>query len=825
MKSYRTIAGVVMLVVVLLLGAGVWRVGLPSERAVGSPPTSRIPEAPERTGDSTISSTDGSHSNAETPGLDARRFLVQGGEVRFYFDRAALEALSIGFVARGAIGEAANGRRVAFNIEPSSTLEIVAVSGVISKVVAGRVQTSGALLLDRPGDRVVIGNFAIGVEGSGRYVVASTLDHNRDEVVVFEMTSVMVDFVRRTGELRIVGELAVSAPWAREADIPQAARVEIGTVLIEAGTLPMEYEVTAVGTAVEEDDGSVVSSVPLPAIGPDVIVANLQEVLHYGSVGDVHAYAIGTDACNIGDERASWIAGTNEHPVIVQNLYRLKDDRFEQVGMSWVKHGFYAVSWDTCGECLDPTDGTELGVGCSDPYSAGLNGVQTNMSLRSDVNAHTGYFPYPWTAPAPEPVIGKRLQVHATDLDPALNEGALYFLQGHYVMADDAAAGNNDNNASYRPATVSAAFAVTPVGSTQPGDPAVRAWQDTDPSVTEVAIRVPDEGLFILAGKATDLGAGTWRYSYALQNLNSDRSGRSFTVPLPYGDAAISNIGFHDVDYHSGEIYDLTDWTAVVEDGAITWSTEQFEFNANANALRFSTLYNFYFDANVAPGTAKITLGLFKPGTPTAVTALTVGPGILDPPNLPAAPHNLRKNRYISFDPGVLGNVAFRVEMTASDFFPESTGILGWVGEPDETGITRFVDEPIFRADWPEVVHVGDCAIIPAAVYEVRASSDGATFGEALSLQTAARPTPAWWADCVGAMEGGVWTAPNGFVNFDDISAAVQFFTSAPTAPHLTWVDLEPEVPNAVLNFADIQQIVYAFQGEPYPFSDPASCP
>ena len=59
----------------------------------------------------------------------------------------------------------------------------------------------------------------------------------------------------------------------------------------------------------------------------------------------------------------------------------------------------------------------------------------------------------------------------------------------------------------------------------------------------------------------------------------------------------------------------------------------------------------------------------------------------------------------------------------------------------------------------------------------------------------------------------------------DDVMAAVQKFQQLENAPHLTWVDLDGEIPNAVLNFTDIFWIVQGFKGEPYPFSDPAECP
>jgi len=48
--------------------------------------------------------------------------------------------------------------------------------------------------------------------------------------------------------------------------------------------------------------------------------------------------------------------------------------------------------------------------------------------------------------------------------------------------------------------------------------------------------------------------------------------------------------------------------------------------NANANALRWGTLYNFRFTVNVEPDTTTATIGLFKPGPFNSVQATTIGP-------------------------------------------------------------------------------------------------------------------------------------------------------------------------------------------------------
>ena len=120
------------------------------------------------------------------------------------------------------------------------------------------------------------------------------------------------------------------------------------------GTVSLEVSLDATGGLStgrdlrEEASDGVTEDKSALRIGPDVVIGDLYEVLRLGRVGDITAYAVGTNACNYGDERASWVSYTNDHPVIAQNMFRLKDGRFEQIGLSWVKHGFYAVSLDFC---------------------------------------------------------------------------------------------------------------------------------------------------------------------------------------------------------------------------------------------------------------------------------------------------------------------------------------------------------------------------------------------------------------------------------------------------------------------------------------------
>lgn len=564
----------------------------------------------------------------------AKRFLVVDGMVTFEFDPLELDRLSLAFIAQGEIPEASTETSITFPVDASTTLEFQLDADGVMGIAGGTLATCGALLLDQPGDRIVLGNLVIDAAPDGNLSVKSTLEDRENPEPAFDLHTVFIEPHATRGRLWLIAELSVAEPMAaRLQQNTAAADGVVGRLILDANIAgPLNVDDLATPTC--RDEASIVEGLDgVASVGPDVLVADLQGTYRFDRVGDITAYAVATNACNIGTLRASWIANTNKHPVIIQNLYRLDDRGFQQIGMSWVKHGFYAVSQSLCSPCNDPTDGSQLGVGCSDPYTASLNGVQTNMSPRSTVNGHTGYFPYPWSAPVQSTIV-RRLQVHDVDLDPALNPNARYFVEGHYVTADDAAAGNQDNNASYREIRVTNPtpnpnniynLTINSAWTTRRGQAAVRAWQDADPEVAETDIRVPGEGLFILAADVVPTGTGTWRYRYALQNLNSDRSARSFSVQLPLG-GTVANTTFHDVEYHSGEPYDGTDWAAVFDGGYLKWSTVAYDVNPNANALRFDAIYSFSFESNVEPGAGKVTLGLFKPGTPTEVTTTAIGP-------------------------------------------------------------------------------------------------------------------------------------------------------------------------------------------------------
>jgi hypothetical protein len=375
--------------------------------------------------------------------------------------------------------------------------------------------------------------------------------------------------------------------------------------------------------------------------GPDVTVFAFTNVSSFGSANGFAGYSIGTTSCNRGDTPLNWCsssggcapgATSKDHPVIAQNLYRIKNGRFEQIGMSWLKHGFLSLNQGVGGctgsagqSCTSPpAGGRQLGVGCTDPYDASLNGSRP-LGRRSDVNATTGVFPYPYSSPGgPYTAYDQRIKVATADVDPASNAGATYFAEGQYIAGDDAIAGNALNNASHRQVTVGGApsYTLTMTGTFFEQLPAIFAWPAQDPTVEMIRVDVPGGSVverYNVARKVTDLGDGHWHYEFAVHNMNSDRSARSFLVEFPSA-TTFTNVGFKGIEHHSGEPYAIDSWTTSSSPNVLTWSTDTFATNPNAHALRFATLFNFWFDADQPPADSIVNaLDLFKPGDPPSV--------------------------------------------------------------------------------------------------------------------------------------------------------------------------------------------------------------
>src|SRR2546429_7348465 len=455
------------------------------------------------------------------------------------------------------------------------------------------------------------------------------------------------------------GRLLISKEFANALGRPSDDGSVAGTISIGAAMQPAEITQLSHGQAQSVrmpplqhalSQGTPQTLVP----GPDVIVGDIESFEQpQGAVnGNFVGLGVGTVSCNNGDQPIDWhpLPNTN-HPVIPQNLYRMSGggdhtERFEQIGQSWMKHAFFALEEFICGTCnTSPpcVTGDQLCPGCADTYVASLNYDQDLIGSRAWVNPFTGVFP---SNPDPNNHAGHnhtgtshRVTVATSDLIPGQNPGATYFAEADYISPTEytwcqAHPGqcNMYNNVSYRPFTVSGGpttFTFGAAGLTVRMQPAIQTWASTGATVAQVEPDPGNDGIWFMGYKVTNPSAGVWHYEYALSNQNLDRAIQSLCVPE--GGANISNIAFHappqepawpNEGTFNNQGYSSTPWAVDQSGGSITWSTETFATNQNANAIRFGTLYNFRFDSNFPPSGTTANISFFKTGPPVSVKVL-----------------------------------------------------------------------------------------------------------------------------------------------------------------------------------------------------------
>ena len=441
------------------------------------------------------------------------------------------------------------------------------------------------------------------------------------------------------------GKLLISEEFAKALGRPAEAGAIAGRISITANMYLIESETLvngAVQSAVLPPAQRGGAQVPNAVPGPDVIVGDLPSMQQFGTSGTQVGLGVGTTSCNNGMVDLNWFALPQvDHPVIPQNLYRMSggatnDDRFEQIGQSWLKHAFTALTENACGFGCNGTGGTHLGVGCSDPYSASLNASQSGLGSRTFVNPFTGAYPSTARDHTGHTHSGTshRILVEMSDLDTTMNPGATYYAEAQYVTPHEYAwcqthpgECNMYNNASYRRFNVSGTttFTFSAVGSTVRTIPAINAW--TGATVKNIEPEPGIDGRGFIAYKVTGPVAGVWHYEYAINNQNLDRGIQSFSVPLGCGNV-LTNVGFHAPVNHPGFANDGTvgsagysnaPWTPSQSSTDISWSSETFAQNPNANALRWGTIYNFRFDSTSPPQAMNATVGFYKTGAPVTV--------------------------------------------------------------------------------------------------------------------------------------------------------------------------------------------------------------
>jgi hypothetical protein len=576
-----------------------------------------------------------------------KKMIVASGEV-------AID-LSLERISSKSVGRSTTPVKLRFDAEENSFFTIVTFNDELrgplpsSMPLVPKDSVSLPSLLGSSYGRLVIENLAPG----GKYELAVRDASNG--FTFFNVEGHLYEFNPFDQSLSIqMGRLLLSEEYAAELGRPGDAGSTVGDISVFARMRAVEVTEVVEGETVSETLPA--NTMPGTTPGPDVVVGDVVGLAQFGSAdGSKVGLAVGTDSCNYGTQNLNWFANpSNDHPVIPQNLYRMSGgtdnaERLEQIGQSSVKHAFTALTQNLCALGCNGVGGSQLGSGCSDPYSASLN-AGPSLGSKAWINPYTGFFPRNDSATPNNNHTGHthtgpshRILTEISDLNTTLNPGATYYAEAQYVTPHEYAwcianpgQCNMFNNVSYRRYNVTGTgspFSFSAAGSTVREKPAVYAWT----GATLVNFR-PDtaDGMGIVAYKVTNPSPGVWHYEYAIYNQNLDRAVQSFSVPFGNG-ATVINVGFKAPPQHPGWTADgtlnnagfsSTPWNQNLTAALMTWSSETFAQNQNANAIRWGTMYNFRFDSNRPPQTVNATLGFFKTGNPMNVQVQAPSPAV-----------------------------------------------------------------------------------------------------------------------------------------------------------------------------------------------------
>ncbi|MEZ5064222.1 MAG: FlgD immunoglobulin-like domain containing protein [bacterium] len=573
---------------------------------------------------------------AASPVLAAQTWQVEGGTLTVSLDPGTLR--NWGFEVVSSRTTAAPG------VETSAMLEPPTYSFAIRPSAGGAFVTEGGRVQEFAAGT----SFAIDGGLAFRTFVAGTGDALRP-VFLYDFEAVPVgDFSEQALELRTAGDVdvpfvveragfrfdpATGRLVARMGDVecsPELARalgqehlagqwIGVFDLELNAVTRDPADEIVLEGPTARGGTGGGGS-------GIDVRLGQLYGITSQGRAGTYPTGRSGlsasTTSCNAGTETVPWNAAMAEtHPFIALAMFRLENGVLEQLGKNWLKHGWYALSSDQCNLGCTPSDGTYLGIGCSDTYSSGNNGNRWDLGPRQEVDPWAGtwvacgsYFDEPgapdadcdrdYFGSAPDGA-AHRLEVWDEDLG---HTGAQYYYEGQYIVANES---YSWDNIGWRRCTTTWTGGDWSVSDATGGlvptyGPLVLTWGDESHTVPVAT----GDGNVVLAVDVTDLGGGQWHYEYALYNWRSNRGVRSISIPV--GTANVTNVGFHDIDKTAGN-----DWQVTQAGGQITWATDDYATDPDANALHYQTMFNFRFDADVPPTAGMVQCGIFEPGTGT----------------------------------------------------------------------------------------------------------------------------------------------------------------------------------------------------------------
>ena len=566
-----------------------------------------------------------------------------------------------------------------FSALDADALQLNITNGLPRALTGGQLSYHGGMVLQFPGGQADLQAFALRPRVAAAPFALDIVDRQGHVWFVLDHGHYLIEDAGRSLALRYMN-LRLSAYFAQVLHRPDLNGLVVGGM-------------DAISTLAQTDNVQAICSAPWP--GQSGAQANIKMVYQAsdaesGAADGIHFMRCGlpngsggyilnsctatstdhyavfspdTSLLNVGSATVPWHKmftgpfapyGNDQHPFLIWNLYRSNaDGSLRQLAASGVKHAFNTIN-KTCG-CSDSQNNYPT---CEDSYSNYSNDIAATqtpnyLGPRSEIIPALAKFGRCKSVFDPN-CLGTqdanggaqddfqyRVVVAEREISASLQPGASYYFEYWYIVRDQV---DIYNAMGYRPITFSknaqGLWSALPVLDLNGvpifvNGPVINKWVNpASPSAgTMNQELLTSEGRARIAVTTTALGAGLYRYNYAVMNLDFSRavidavhpnepnlhvlSSDGFSalnIPISAG-ATISNARFDDTDDDAGN-----DWTVTQTANALHWQAP------STHPLNWGTLYHFAFTANRAPLPARVDLAIATTGSPMSYPTTTLAP-------------------------------------------------------------------------------------------------------------------------------------------------------------------------------------------------------
>lgn len=511
------------------------------------------------------------------------------------------------------------GEVLSFEILPLTSLDFLAPYGSFKDFTSGWMVHNGGFEIELPNLKVDANGFTIRVQ-SQKQRVLEIIDNMGN--VLFELKTPRVIIDSKQASMKIVEmNMQMSSYLAEKHGNIRLAGLPVGTVAIDTSLLIPE------NAAITPQKGGVCAGRPLwPTNSQELVDVGFTDLTVVykrrrvdGNGGNEAMFAPSSSLINLADGAVGadvpWFGfysgsndpyGNSQHPYLVWSLYRKMNGRIEQIGRSGMKHAFLTINVG-CNNC---GSSHILWPQCQDTYSSGNNDSNYYLGPRIELESNSGEFEETPSFFDPAGAGNhsnsstdwqNRLVVNEAELDIP---GAEYIFDSWYLVRDDV---NIFNTMGYRYVDLNFTGSSWSVSHLSPNT-ILGSLMDTwvNGGLDEQTVNITEnKGHLRMDTKVSDLGSGNYHYEYALTNFDYDPRIKTFSVSLPPGVTA-QNTGFSGPQGYlnlSNYKYETALW-----DINQVGSKLVFTATGVGHMLDWGGLYNFYFDAQVAPVAGQVKL-------------------------------------------------------------------------------------------------------------------------------------------------------------------------------------------------------------------------